>query len=95
MAEVNDQRLGKKGSGCYLPEEIAERVGGISVKSLAEVIRKAGLETTTLGHADPSKRGGPARRIWGMNEDQLQRLLRYREGRRRITTTRRPSEPLP
>ena len=63
----------------HSPQDIAERVGGISVKSLAELIRNAGLETTTLGYAEPSRRGGPARRLWGMTDDQLDRLLEFRK----------------
>jgi hypothetical protein len=51
------------------------------VKSLAELIRNAGLETTTLGYAEPSRRGGRARRLWGMTDDQLERLLSFRERR--------------
>ncbi len=43
----------------FSPEEIAERVGGIAVKSLNELIRKHGMETTTLGYAEPSRKGGP------------------------------------
>jgi len=66
----------------YSPEEIAERVGGMSVKSLAELIRIAGIETTTLGHAQPSRKGGPGRRLWGMTETQLERLLEFRQRRR-------------
>ena len=65
----------------HSPQDIAERVGGISVKSLAELIRNAGLETTTLGYAEPSRRGGPARRLWGMTGEQLDRLLEFRKQR--------------
>jgi hypothetical protein len=65
----------------HSPQEIANRVGGISVKTLAELIRHAGLETTTLGYAEPSRRGGRARRLWGMTDDQLERLLSFREQR--------------
>jgi hypothetical protein len=61
------------------PEVIATRIGGISVKSLGELIRKHGLETTTLGYAGPSRRGGPPRRIWGMNQAQFQALVITRE----------------
>jgi hypothetical protein len=63
------------------PDEIADRIGGVSVKSLSELIRKHGLETTTLGYSEPSRRGGPPRRIWGMTPDQLQALLAVRERR--------------
>jgi hypothetical protein len=63
------------------PEEIAERLGGISVKSLGELIRKSGLETTTLGHTEPSLKGGRRRRIWGMTPAQLTALLEFRRRR--------------
>lgn len=62
----------------YSPEEIAERLGGITVKSLGELIRNGGLETTTLGYAEPSRRGGPRRRVWGMTDIQLGALLALR-----------------
>lgn len=70
-------------AGILSPESIAERIGGISVKSLTELIRKSGLETTTLGYTEPSRRGGPPRRIWGMTEQQLLALLNFRESRAR------------
>jgi hypothetical protein len=62
----------------YSPEEIAERLGGIAVKSLGELIRSRGLETTTLGYAEPSRKGGPRRRLWGMTDIQLDALLALR-----------------
>ena len=65
----------------YTPEEIAERLGGIAIKSLGEVIRNLGLETTTLGYAEPSRKGGPRRRLWGMTDIQLDALIALR-GRR-------------
>jgi hypothetical protein len=71
----------------HSPQEIADRVGGISVKSLAELIRNARLETTTLGYSEPSRRGGRGRRIWGMTDDQLEQLLSYRKGRGQATTS--------
>jgi hypothetical protein len=72
------------------PEEIAAVVGGISVKSLTELLRKNQLETTTLGHAAPSRRGGPPRRLWGMTEEQLRALIAFRErqARRRRSAER-------
>jgi hypothetical protein len=63
----------------HTPEEIAERLGGISIKSLGELIRNSGLQTTTLGFADPSRKGGPRRRLWGMTDEQLEVLLALRE----------------
>ena len=62
----------------YWPEEIAERLGGIAVKSLGELIRKTGLEITTLGFAEPSRKGGRRRRLWGMTNAQLDALLELR-----------------
>ena len=94
MNEASDLQPSRPESKVYSPEEIAERVGGISVKSLAEVIRKAGLDTTTLGYAEPSKRGGPSRRIWGMTDDQLERLLHFRNERGRGSRTSRESDVL-
>jgi hypothetical protein len=67
----------------YTPEEIAERAGGISVKTLGALIRDRGLETTTLGYAEPSRKGGPRRRLWGMTDAQLQALLALRRRRDR------------
>ena len=63
----------------HTPEEIARRLGSITVKTLSALIRSRGLETTTLGHAPPSKRGGPSRRIWGMTDAQLECLLAVRK----------------
>ena len=63
----------------HTPEEIAESLGRITIKTLSAFIRSRGLETTTLGHAPPSRRGGPPRRIWGMTDAQLQRLLALRK----------------
>jgi hypothetical protein len=66
----------------YLPDEIAERLGGMSIKSLSELIRNSGLETTTLGYAGPSRKGGRRRRLWGMSSLQLDTLLAFRRRRR-------------
>ena len=66
----------------YSPEEIASRAGGINLKSLAELIRQKGLETTTLGYAPPSRKGGPSRRLWGMTTAQLDALLALRRRQR-------------
>ena len=41
----------------HTPEEIAERAGSITIKTLSALIRSRGLETTTLGHAPPSRKG--------------------------------------
>ena len=68
----------------YSPEEIAERLGGIAVKSLGEVIRTSGLETTTLGFAEPSRKGGRRRRLWGMTATQLDALLELRRRGRHV-----------
>jgi hypothetical protein len=68
----------------HTPEEIAVLLGGISVKTLNDLIRDRGHETTTLGYASPSRKGGPRRRIWGMTDEQLEALLaaRRKRGRR-------------
>ena len=81
MSENHQPHATGARQGVLTPDEVAERIGGISVKSLSELIRKHGLETTTLGYADPSRRGGPPRRIWGMTPVQLQALLAVRERR--------------
>ena len=62
----------------HQPAEIAERAGGITIKTLSALIRSRGLETTTLGYAPPSRKGGPPRRIWGMTDSQLESLLAIR-----------------
>ena len=43
----------------HTPEEIARRLGSITVKTLSALIRSRNLETTTLGHSPPSRKGGP------------------------------------
>jgi hypothetical protein len=67
----------------HTPEEIAVMLGGISVKTLNDLVRDRGLETTTLGYAPPSRKGGPRRRLWGMTDAQLEALMvaRRRRGR--------------
>jgi hypothetical protein len=67
----------------HTPEEIAAKLGGISLKTLNDLVRDRGLETTTLGHAPPSRKGGPRRRLWGMTDSQLQALLALRRHRGR------------
>jgi hypothetical protein len=63
----------------HTPDEIAERAGKITIKTLSALIRSRGLETTTLGHAPPSRKGGPPRRLWGMTDAQLECLLAVRK----------------
>ena len=67
----------------HTPEEIAVMLGGISVKTLNDLVRDRGLETTTLGYAPPSRKGGPRRRIWGMTDAQLAALMAARRRRGR------------
>jgi hypothetical protein len=67
----------------HTPEEIAAMLGGISVKTLNDLVRDRGYETTTLGYAAPSRKGGPKRRIWGMTDEQLEALLAARRNRGR------------
>jgi hypothetical protein len=74
---VSEANVGE--SKIHSPEEIAERVGRITIKTLSALIRSRGLETTTLGHAPPSRKGGPPRRLWGMTDAQLERLLAARK----------------
>ena len=68
-----------EGVTIHTPEEIARRAGSITIKTLSALIRSRGLETTTLGHAPPSRRGGPPRRLWGMTDAQLETLLAVRK----------------
>jgi hypothetical protein len=63
----------------HTPEEIAERVGKITIKTLSAFIRSRGLETTTVGNAPPSRKGGPPRRLWGMTDAQLECLVALRK----------------
>ncbi len=74
VSEVQPQEI-----KIHTPEEIALMAGSISVKTLSALIRSRGLETTTLGHAPPSRKGGPPRRLWGMTDAQLERLLVLRK----------------
>jgi hypothetical protein len=67
----------------HTPEEIAAMLGGISVKTLNDLVRDRGLQTTTLGYAPPSRKGGPRRRVWGMTDAQLEALLESRRRRGR------------
>ena len=67
----------------HTPEEIAAMLGGISIKTLNDLIRDRGLQTTTLGYAPPSRKGGPRRRIWAMTDAQLEALMAVRRRRRR------------
>ncbi len=72
---------GQEGLVVHDPEAIAERLGGISIKTLTALIRNHSLETTTLGYTEPSRKGGPPRRLWGMTEPQLEALLALRKPR--------------
>jgi hypothetical protein len=67
----------------HTPEEIAARLGNISIKTLSALIRSRALETTTLGYAPPSRKGGRPRRLWGMTDRQLELLLAVRNPRPR------------
>jgi hypothetical protein len=71
----------------HSPEEIAQRLGGISVKTLSALIRDRGLETTTLGYVEPSRKGGRRRRLWGMTDAQLKALLAVRKPSRTHETS--------
>jgi hypothetical protein len=79
---------GGEGSKIHAPGEIAERLGNITVKTLSALIRARGLETTTLGYAEPSRKGGPRRRIWGMTDAQVEALLAVRRRRGKIGNPR-------
>jgi hypothetical protein len=72
---------GPEGLVVHDPEAIAARLGGINIKTLTALIRNHRLETTTLGYTEPSRKGGPPRRLWGMTEPQLQALLALRKRR--------------
>jgi hypothetical protein len=75
--------VGGQGTALHTPEEIATLLGGISVKTLNDLIRDRGLETTTLGYSPPSRKGGPRRRLWGMTDVQLEALMAARRRRGR------------
>lgn len=83
MQDAIDEGSAGVSGRIFTPEEIAERLGGMALKSLGELIRTHSLETTTLGYAPPSRKGGPRRRLWGMTEDQLDALLAVRKRDRR------------
>jgi hypothetical protein len=83
LKNERDDEAGSGSGRIHNPEEIAERLGGISVKSLCELIRNNHLETTTIGLAEASRRGGRRRRLWGMTDAQIQRLEAIRKPRRR------------
>jgi hypothetical protein len=74
---------GGLGPRLHAPDEIAVMLGGISIKTLNDLIRDRGLETTTLGYAPPSRKGGPRRRLWAMTDAQLEALLAVRRRRQR------------
>jgi hypothetical protein len=65
----------------HTPEEIAAMLGGISIKTLNDLIRDRGLESTTISYAPPSRKGGPPRRVWGMSDAQLEALMAVRRRR--------------
>jgi hypothetical protein len=67
----------------HTPDEITAMLGGISIKTLNDLIRDRGLRTTTLGYAPPSRKGGPRRRIWAMTDAQLEALMAVRRRRGR------------
>jgi hypothetical protein len=68
-------------STIHTPDEIAARLGNISIKTLSALIRSRALETTTLGYSPPSRKGGRPRRLWGMTDRQLEFLLALRNPR--------------
>jgi hypothetical protein len=74
---------GGKEARLHTPEEIAVMLGGISVKTLNDLVRDKGHETTTIGYAPPSRKGGPKRRLWAMTDEQLEALLATRRRRGR------------
>jgi hypothetical protein len=81
MRSTNVKESASEETRLHTPEEIADRLGGISLKTLNALIRGRGLETTTLGYAEPSRNGGPRRRLWGMTDSQLEALLAVRNRR--------------
>jgi hypothetical protein len=81
VGETSVSELQAAGVKIHTPAEIAEKAGRITVKTLSALIRSRGLETTTLGYAPPSPKGGPPRRLWGMTDAQLESLLALRRRR--------------
>jgi hypothetical protein len=81
LEDASVNASGEEGPRVYNPEEIADRLGGINIKTLTALIRNHGLDTTTLGYGEPSRKGGPRRRLWGMTDAQLEALLALRNRR--------------
>ncbi len=81
LEDVTPHATSHEGLTVHNPQAIAEKLGGISIKTLTALIRNHGLETTTLGYAEPSRKGGPRRRVWGMTDPQLEVLLALRNRR--------------
>ncbi|MGP0067268.1 MAG: hypothetical protein ACLQGP_27195 [Isosphaeraceae bacterium] len=81
MEDTSTNATGEAKPRVHDPEAIAARLGGINIKTLTALIRNHNLETTTLGYAEPSKKGGPPRRLWGMTDAQLEALLALRNRR--------------
>ena len=78
---------GSQEARLHTPDEIAAMLGGISTKTLNDLIRDRGLQTTTLGYAPPSRKGGPRRRLWAMTDIQLEALMAVRRRRGREEAT--------
>jgi hypothetical protein len=57
----------------YPPEEVARRLGGISVTQLVAILKTHGYEYTQL--MPGSKPWGRGRQIWGMTDDQIATLI--------------------
>jgi hypothetical protein len=55
------------------PEEVARRLGGISVTQLVAILKAHGYEYTQL--MPGSKPWGRGRQIWGMTDDQIATLV--------------------
>ncbi len=81
LEDASDNATSQESLKVHTPEEITAKLGGISIKTLGALIRNHGLETTTLGYAEPSRKGGPPRRLWGMTDPQLEVLLALRNRR--------------
>jgi hypothetical protein len=81
LEDAREHAVGEERPRVHDPEAIAARLGGINIKTLTALIRNHSLETTTLGYSEPSKKGGPPRRLWGMTDAQLEALLALRNRR--------------
>lgn len=64
---------GTKQIAVYPPEEVARRLGGISVALLVSILKAHGYEYTQL--TPGAKPWGRGRQVWGMTDEQIADLI--------------------